>query len=567
MSQEPKRCCDLVMKGGITSGVLYPSAVKEIAHKFYFVGIAGTSAGAIAACATAAAEYRRRHTGSFEGFALLEKLAGELGEPGVLLNLFRPDRETRKLFKLLLRFIEGKAGAFAKIRLATKVLFNRERTFRCIADNGFGLASGMANGNRDDGSLPISEWLAAKIDELAGKTDGPLTLADLHAAPIPEALRGVMRGLEDRSIDLRAVTTSLSFGRPLEIPFKERIFAFDPDQWKSLFPAYVVEHLVREAEKLDSETLKRDGKLPLPVDSLPVVVAARMSLSFPLLFSAVPLYAVNYHREDEPLAPVWFSDGGITSNFPMHRFDSLYPRWPTLGLNLMYTDESERGARRSLRRTGELVHLPKRRSDAVLDLWHELDAGATASSKIFGFLGAIFRSAQVWHDYAFLKLPGYRDRAVEIWLKPDEGGLNLTMGKDKIDALVHRGAEAGRLIAERFSAKSDDSMSWDGHRWTRFRSGIAGLVATLIELEQSTAVTMADDTPLLDFFASKDTPPAYKFNNEDQRRDAEALTKNLLELARSCQQLYDCQDPEQAEDGPFCDGPRPRVENGSRAPF
>jgi hypothetical protein len=231
----------------------------------------------------------------------------------------------------------------------------------------------------------------------------------------------------------------------------------------------------------------------------------------------------------------------------------------------MYTDDSERGARRSLRRTGELVYLPKRRSDAVLDLWHAFDAGATASAKIFGFLGSIFRSAQVWHDYAFLKLPGYRDRAVEIWLKPDEGGLNLTMGKDQIEALVRRGAEAGRLIAERFSAKSDDSMSWDGHRWTRFRSGMAGLVATLNELEQSTAVTMADDAPLMDFFAGTDAPPVYKFKDEDQRRDAEALTQNLLELARSCQQLY--QDPEQTEDGPFCEGPRPRVENGSRPPF
>ena len=45
------RCCDLVMRGGVTSGVVYPSAIQEIAKEFYLVGIGGTSAGAIAACA------------------------------------------------------------------------------------------------------------------------------------------------------------------------------------------------------------------------------------------------------------------------------------------------------------------------------------------------------------------------------------------------------------------------------------------------------------------------------------------------------------------------------------
>ena len=74
----PERCCDLVMKGGITSGVLYPSAVREIAERFYLVGIGGTSAGAIAASVAAAAEYRRRQTGSFEGFERFEEIAREL---------------------------------------------------------------------------------------------------------------------------------------------------------------------------------------------------------------------------------------------------------------------------------------------------------------------------------------------------------------------------------------------------------------------------------------------------------------------------------------------------------
>jgi hypothetical protein len=41
--------CDLVMKGGITSGIVYPNAVLSLAREYRFKSIGGTSAGAIAA--------------------------------------------------------------------------------------------------------------------------------------------------------------------------------------------------------------------------------------------------------------------------------------------------------------------------------------------------------------------------------------------------------------------------------------------------------------------------------------------------------------------------------------
>jgi hypothetical protein len=50
--------CDLVMKGGITSGVVYPSAIRKIAGRYRFRNLGGASAGAIAAVAAAACEYR-----------------------------------------------------------------------------------------------------------------------------------------------------------------------------------------------------------------------------------------------------------------------------------------------------------------------------------------------------------------------------------------------------------------------------------------------------------------------------------------------------------------------------
>src|SRR2546425_5288069 len=69
----PGRFCDLVMKGGITSGVVYPLAAVELAKAFRFKNIGGTSAGAIAAAATAAAEVGRGSPKS--GFRLLQDLA------------------------------------------------------------------------------------------------------------------------------------------------------------------------------------------------------------------------------------------------------------------------------------------------------------------------------------------------------------------------------------------------------------------------------------------------------------------------------------------------------------
>jgi predicted acylesterase/phospholipase RssA len=71
--------CDIVMKGGVTSGVVYPLAICELATVYRFKSIGGTSAGAIAAVATAAAEYRRRKHGSVEGFELLEGLPRWVG--------------------------------------------------------------------------------------------------------------------------------------------------------------------------------------------------------------------------------------------------------------------------------------------------------------------------------------------------------------------------------------------------------------------------------------------------------------------------------------------------------
>ena len=71
-SGQPDKSCDIVLKGGITSGVVYPLALVSLSQKYRFSNIGGTSAGAIAAAAAAAAEYGRPIAGA--GFDRLAKI-------------------------------------------------------------------------------------------------------------------------------------------------------------------------------------------------------------------------------------------------------------------------------------------------------------------------------------------------------------------------------------------------------------------------------------------------------------------------------------------------------------
>src|SRR5690349_23902716 len=96
--------CDVVMKGGITSGIVYPRAINELANTYTFKNVGGTSAGAIAATLAAAAEYRRRKEKTLAGFDELNKLPAQLSD-GALEKLFQPQWNTRSLYRLALAFI------------------------------------------------------------------------------------------------------------------------------------------------------------------------------------------------------------------------------------------------------------------------------------------------------------------------------------------------------------------------------------------------------------------------------------------------------------------------------
>src|SRR5260221_13001205 len=67
---QPEKFCDIVLKGGITSGVVYPLALVSLAEKYRFSNIGGTSAGAMAAVDPAGPENGPPiEKGGFEGVA------------------------------------------------------------------------------------------------------------------------------------------------------------------------------------------------------------------------------------------------------------------------------------------------------------------------------------------------------------------------------------------------------------------------------------------------------------------------------------------------------------------
>ena len=146
--------CDVITKGGITSGVIYPGAVCELAKAYRLRSIGGASAGAIAAAAAAAAECGRA-TGGFE---LLEQLPHDLTAPTAvggsrLARLFQPTASTAGLFAVATSAM-GRSGA-ARI-LAPLGAITRHFPLQALAGGlpgavvaalglaGSGLASGTA---------------------------------------------------------------------------------------------------------------------------------------------------------------------------------------------------------------------------------------------------------------------------------------------------------------------------------------------------------------------------------------------------------------------------------------
>lgn len=571
MTAMPDAECDLVMRGGIASGIVYPEAIAGIAAHYRLRAIGGTSAGAIAAAIAAAAEYGRqsgKRQGAFEvvrrqaqyfagrdaqGRSRIVSLFAAPRETRLLLNLLlasqgsdwaaaRLDPLTRRLVALagqagcvkralvhvggtpatgalaalfvptallaLLATLGGPAGALLAIvllvgaiglpalalsRLAGGVLAATD----ALPANLLGICTGL---RPDDESEPgLTEWMHTTIQDAAGLAPGePLTFGHLRGLP------------PDRSITLQLMTTNVTRGTSARLPdledtrrgvehFRGRLY-FRASELAQLLPPEVLAWMVAKAPPLDLDDRAAIGaatdfhRLPAPED-LPVVLAARMSLSFPVLLSQVPLWApdpLDAAPRLGALVRCWFTDGGITSNFPINIFDGPLPRRPTFGINLvpLIRREVDRMETPAMRKR---VRMPVDENDYVITRLDDpattrTEAGIAAVpvrsglAQLVRYFGLINDTARNWAETELATMPGYRDRIVHVELSAAEGGLNLDMP----EAVIRRVAERGRIAAEALLARYHpdgpklDPLTerpaervWERHRWVRTRAFLA----------------------------------------------------------------------------------------------
>ncbi|MFQ3666193.1 MAG: hypothetical protein SNJ79_09230 [Sphingomonadaceae bacterium] len=549
--------CDLVMRGGATSGLVYPGTLVTLAERYRFRCIGGASAGAIAAGIAAAAEIGRR-SGSYPNVYpdLVGKVSEELGAivdgESRLKTLFHPSTAMRPVMeiawatlekgpvdRLLVRYLArvtgrtlraaaataaavGLTGAILGAMVATALAGAGSGPFliACLlmllgaatlaaaalpfwfargsfvsdlgtplsdlAASGFGLCPGVnpdvdASSTREMADRGgFADWMHATIQRAAGRevTDPPVAVSDLWGTSDPWA--------PDRRVDLVLTTTNLTQQLPHQFPFLERsssFLYFAPQDLANALPASVIEHLLERRDP--AFDIEQDGvwyhRLPRPAD-LPVLLGVRLSMSFPFLISAVKLHECAAFRTGSAtrphLAPCWFSDGGITSNFPVATFDAPLPARPTFCINLadLPRNDPDRANRvRMVNNNSEGVRAPLR---------SDMSQGGLVT-----FLGAIVDTARNGRENEQMTLPSQRDRIVTVLLDPDkEGGLNLNMQEATLKQLSAWGAEAGTKLVQRFHPAGGGDpqapeMTWNLHRWGRIRTTFAGLEALALRVD------------------------------------------------------------------------------------
>jgi predicted acylesterase/phospholipase RssA len=594
--------CDIVMAGGVTSGVIYPGAVEVISRRYNFRSIGGTSVGAIAAAATAAAEYGRLTGANGDAFRQIGALAETLGHQASdgrsrLFHLFTGEPATRPLFAFLTPLFSGGSlrrqiigvlaaglrvwpiagpvgivlllGLAACFRLwpvdilfaslvvlmtaatalltwatAAYWLFTR-RLLPAWRANGYGVCTGMAEPAvqpQAEAQLPkfqgLTPWMHGVIQAAAGREKAaPLTFGDLWSAGQAADSETELDARKPRRIELAMIASDISRNRTAQLPFLESPSPLyvERDILAAYFPTDVVAWMISHAgPDLPHVDAGEDvARLPRPQD-IPVVFGARLSLSFPVLLSAVPLltpdFAGGKNKNDKfGLKRVWMSDGGLTSNFPIHFFDSPIPSRPTFCLNLVGfesettaeadDEEGETGEAREASappKAGKAIATPrsaerraskrpkqvKRAGDPKPgdEVWDFISMprgnrfipavftafDASPGAGVGSFVSALLNTARFWSDNQLLLAPGVRDRVVNIGLRDDEGGLNLNMAPNVIAELDWRGRAAGLLISARFDPERETDPEtgeanvsiFAGHRWTRYRNFMASFEDT-----------------------------------------------------------------------------------------
>ena len=213
------------------------------------------------------------------------------------------------------------------------------------------------------------------------------------------------------------MTTSLMEERPYTLPFpaEDRRFVFEKSEWDRIFPGRVMAFLAGVCEPFTPPAGETGEYYYFPDPArLPLIVGARINLGFPFLISGVPLWRRDFtlaeEAEQDKLRRCFFSDGGLSSNFPIHFFDHLLPNSPTFAISL---DEYD-----AKRDRGDNVWLPS-------------SAGSGSQLPVLPFDGLgqflmrLLMSAKDWQDNLQSTLPGYRERIAHVVLKSEQGNSIL----------------------------------------------------------------------------------------------------------------------------------------------
>ncbi len=424
------------------------------------------------------------------------------------------------------------------------------RTLRTLAEEGMGLCAGTRGTAirqdmetlRREGAL--ADWLHAEIQRVAGRSVGRVPVG-VPADQVPLADRPLTMGdlwgeaEGAREIDLLLTTTNLTQQVAHRFPFLEktrnRLF-FKPETLAKVVPPDVVAWMVASARKPEAHWPQAEpGFLWLPEPRhLPVLLGVRLSLSFPGLIAAVPLYARDREapaRPDKVFAPrrAWFSDGGITSNFPITLFDAPLPGHPTFCITLRDATAAEAaraagapppsGAKAGAS-INPLVIMAENNSQEMAPRFLSKD------DTLAGFVSAILDTARNAQENELMLQPGQRDRIVHVLTRAGEGGLNLDMADSVITTLSARGADAARLMLARFPPEGPDpaagiTLDWRNHRWVRFRALMAAMERLLAQISASAAAD-ARQPPGCDIATLLADPPSYRWAKDPAEAAARA---------------------------------------------
>jgi predicted acylesterase/phospholipase RssA len=343
--------CDMVMKGGITSGVVYPQAILRLARKYRFRAIGGGSVGALVAALTAAAELARGN----RGFERLDTKRDELSSDGFLTSRFQAPDETRPALEVFLAILSAKnetAGGTSRfgsyVNHLGSVLFREYRNvlvgsfvigavvgivllsllarglnsplseadlssslilvgfvvgllaavcgaiskfvyimWRKVPENQFGLCRGSGAPGTAEQPL-LTDWISQAINYIAG--------IDVEGKPLTFA---DLKSADDatRRIELKIMTTNLNQTSPYIFPRTPNTFLFSEEEMSKFFPPNVVQYMIDNAAPTDIRLPEGFHVFP-EANKLPLVVPVRMAISFPILLSAVPVWTVRREAWD-----------------------------------------------------------------------------------------------------------------------------------------------------------------------------------------------------------------------------------------------------------------------------